>query len=301
MVGSYLAHHGVKGMQWGVRNGPPYPIDKENHPVYIKKGTKFKRLSVYDESASAGHAYVNYLKSDSRRYRGFFGARLKAMNKGAAVYSIELEAAKDLMAPSKQERVKTFVELYNQDEKLRKELGSYHKDDYHNFTPMPRKFYERQYSDLAVDKIETKGYETFVRAVGGNEYVRNAYFQRLSEKGYHFVTDDMDSGVFGDAPSIIFDRQASTKYKGQTEISNKEIQDTWRKEGTYLNEEVKKSRAKPKTKAGQVSAQARKNVSDLVDDLTARDTEAGEAARQFQYNVDFARKTVKQVARGREW
>ncbi len=23
-----LAHHGVKGQKWGVRNGPPYPLDK---------------------------------------------------------------------------------------------------------------------------------------------------------------------------------------------------------------------------------------------------------------------------------
>lgn len=298
----YLMHHGVKGQQWGVRNGPPYPIDKENHPVYIKAGTKFKRLSVYDESQSAGHAYVNYLKSDSRRYRGFFGARLKVMNKGKAVYSIELEAAKDLMAPSKQERVKTFVEMYKDDPVLRKKLGDYHKDDYHDFTPMPRKFYEQQYSNLAADKIETKGYETFVRAVGGpDSYIRDAYFKKLSEKGYHFVTDDMDAGVFGEAPSIIFDRQASTKYKGQTEISNKEIQETWRKEGTYINEEVKRSRQKPRDKTEQRKAQLRKNVSDVVEDVTSRGDKVGDVARQAQYNADFVVKTGRRLAKRQKW
>lgn len=297
----HLAHHGVKGQQWGVRNGPPYPIDWSDHPVHVKKGTKFKRLSVYDESASEGHAYVNYLKSDSTRYRGFFGARLKAMNKGASVYSIELEAAKDLSAPSKRERVKTFVELYKDDPVLRKELGSYHKDDYHNFTPLPRKFYERQYSDLAKDKIETQGYDTFVKAVGGNEYVRNAYFKRLTEKGYSFVTDDMDAGVFGKAPSIIFDRQASTTYRGQTEITNKEIQDTWRKEGTYLNETVARSRNQPKGKIAKARNQIRKNARDVVTDVTARDTKLGDVARQTQYNADFIRKTGRRIAKRESW
>ena len=23
-----LKHHGIKGQKWGVRNGPPYPLDK---------------------------------------------------------------------------------------------------------------------------------------------------------------------------------------------------------------------------------------------------------------------------------
>lgn len=27
----YLAHHGIKGQQWGKRNGPPYPLDEEDH------------------------------------------------------------------------------------------------------------------------------------------------------------------------------------------------------------------------------------------------------------------------------
>lgn len=27
----YLAHHGIKGQKWGKRNGPPYPLDEEDH------------------------------------------------------------------------------------------------------------------------------------------------------------------------------------------------------------------------------------------------------------------------------
>ena len=26
----YLMHHGIKGQKWGVRNGPPYPLDVKN-------------------------------------------------------------------------------------------------------------------------------------------------------------------------------------------------------------------------------------------------------------------------------
>lgn len=234
---SELMHFGVKGQQWGVRHGPPYPIDPENAITRIKKGTTFKRLSVRDETVAKGHAYVTFLKNDTKRYKGFFGARLKAINKGATVYSHTMEAKKDMLSPSKKERVETFLELHREDPIIAKELGKYHKGDFHHFTPLPSKFYERQYSKLNEKELRSKGYDTFVAAIGGNEYIRSKYFEKLANKGYSFVTDDMDAGRFGVAPSIILDRQRSVKYKGREEVSNATIYDTWRTEGTYLKKD----------------------------------------------------------------
>lgn len=229
-----LLHHGVKGQQWGVLHGPPYPIDQQDHITRIRKGTTIKRLSINDESAAKGHAYVTFLKSDTEHYKGFFGARLSAIHKGKDVYSITMKAKEDLISPSKKERVKTFIELYKSDPVIGKELGGYHKSDYHEFTPLPKMFYEIQYSKLDEKQLKSKGYDTFVRSIGGNEYIRNAYFNKLAQKGYSFVNDDQDAGRFGKAPSIIFDREKSTEYKNQNVVSKKEIMETWRKEGTYI-------------------------------------------------------------------
>ena len=33
----YLKHHGIKGQEWGKQNGPPYPLDAEDHSVGEKK------------------------------------------------------------------------------------------------------------------------------------------------------------------------------------------------------------------------------------------------------------------------
>lgn len=38
---SELLHHGIKGQSWGVRNGPPYPLDR---PKPIHSREQYKRL-----------------------------------------------------------------------------------------------------------------------------------------------------------------------------------------------------------------------------------------------------------------
>lgn len=39
---TYLAHHGVKGQKWGVKNGPPYPIGSSPRKVFISGTSKIK-------------------------------------------------------------------------------------------------------------------------------------------------------------------------------------------------------------------------------------------------------------------
>lgn len=38
-VSPYLEHHGIEGQKWGVRNGPPYPLDEDNKSKVEKKNT----------------------------------------------------------------------------------------------------------------------------------------------------------------------------------------------------------------------------------------------------------------------
>lgn len=66
----YLVHHGIKGQQWGVRNGPPYPLESGRG---IKKALKRNENRV----AKAYHDYQKYSALD-RRKKIWDGALKKA-------------------------------------------------------------------------------------------------------------------------------------------------------------------------------------------------------------------------------
>lgn len=53
-----LAHHGIKGQKWGVRNGPPYPIDNESS----------KKSNVVKEAIESGRVSKTINKDKQQRH-----------------------------------------------------------------------------------------------------------------------------------------------------------------------------------------------------------------------------------------
>lgn len=58
----YLCHHGIKNQHWGVRNGPPYPLDKKTSNA-IKRGKnedrhEGKKVGTSHSAAAAGGTYT---------------------------------------------------------------------------------------------------------------------------------------------------------------------------------------------------------------------------------------------------
>ena len=75
---SYLIHHGIKGQEWGVQNGPPYPLDRKSQKL-IKKRDKildrkedhYKKYAVTNAVTSAAvSTLMESLKSGTKNNNG---------------------------------------------------------------------------------------------------------------------------------------------------------------------------------------------------------------------------------------
>ena len=76
----YLAHHGILGQKWGQRNGPPYPLNPEDHSKAEKEASKkagfYHGLNIVNHilakiknnTISTLEHYVNLGKKYSRSY-----------------------------------------------------------------------------------------------------------------------------------------------------------------------------------------------------------------------------------------
>ena len=102
----FLAHHGILGMQWGKRNGPPYPLDAGAHSPEEKKAHYQKSIAKNKNSAvkykeRAAKLRVKAAKLERKRLRrrdnsmGFFSRARRANRKNLKAAKLERKAARN--------------------------------------------------------------------------------------------------------------------------------------------------------------------------------------------------------------
>lgn len=117
----YLCHHGVKGMKWGVRKGPPYPIDVDGNVgktsdriTILSKGDKAYRVSSVSNERNSGHAFISYKDKDHETYINHVKELKQVFGDDKwSGYDMTLKVTKDLVAPSKKRAVDELIKAWS--------------------------------------------------------------------------------------------------------------------------------------------------------------------------------------------
>lgn len=218
-----LYHHGVKGQHWGVRNGPPYPIEDK----VLRKGTRLNSVSL-DKSKRLDrrwkYTYNPNDPWDSAIYKGAF-AVYKTNYLQDLLYDHSYEVTKDLKMPTKKERVDEFIKMYG-DKKLNaatvKDLGTFQKWIVNN----PNAAGAERYKDLNVKELKTadeykRAYELFNRGMEySNKFKSTRAYSKIMSTKYDAMVDDNNQGIYNGAhdPVIIFKANKALKEIGDVKI-----------------------------------------------------------------------------------
>lgn len=164
----YLSHHGILGQKWGKKNGPPYPLDAEDHSASEKKSDwkkslRTKRLESANRAARRdaddlrNHGY----NSEAKAVEDVANKREKKIEK-----SIEKDKAK---ADKKQG--KQLVKQY--DRILTQEYMNAGKELYKTLYTSPKKYYE---------KVTEMEYSAYKKAV--DQYIKEYGDIRIGTLNY---------------------------------------------------------------------------------------------------------------------
>jgi len=220
-----LMHHGIRGQKWGVRNGPPYPIEDKvlrkgtrlNHvtPKYLKtsdllKSTKNRPLYTYRDDE----------KWDNKVYKGPFTYGL-AMKGARFVAEHKMITTEDMRMPTRKERRDAFTNMLGEQKTLSGKIKRMEAKNFLKTCQNNEKYYKSRgiktttsdeilnmnMNKIVTEKDKDNAYFLF------NKYMSYAYknpavknYMKEMEKNYDAMVDDNNQKVYNDAhdPIIVF-------------------------------------------------------------------------------------------------
>jgi hypothetical protein len=255
-----LAHFGVMGMKWGVRNNrteattmgkgdrklarknvndkswqvfeekhfnTPSEITKQKYnslstkDVTIRKGTEVRRVTQRRDEVLREFTYVSHKPEDRDIYRVAMTMQMRA---GAKTYKKSYEntykAVNTLKSPSEKARVDAFIELFDTPSVTMRNGKTITGRQYLERIPA----YKKQAKRLDSQQLGLAIYRDFV----GTQYLgkhplNKAYYNNIASKGYNAIVDDNDRGHLAKEPLIILNPNGTLKKMKVHELTADEI------------------------------------------------------------------------------
>lgn len=240
-----LRHHGIKGQQWGVRRGPPYPIEDR----VLREGTKLSTVDNEENSERIRRHKNDWLytyntndEHDRNIYLGPFASFL-TNNEGRGYKFINehfFETVRDLKMPTSDERIEEFIKVYKNNPR---KVGSELEIENYKLPGKGLDSIDLDFKNLKTDKDFEEAYKVFGHAM---EYVNDNWYKSVRDfkkqigSKYDAMVDDNNVVVYNQAhdPIIVFDARNTLKtILPSRSVSDEEVKERMK----ILEEELVKS------------------------------------------------------------
>lgn len=229
MNGDILEHYGVKGMRWGVRKDRKTSVKTRTEGFILKKGSSLNRVSSITNERNEGKAYATFKKWDSV---GYMARSMPFMR----TFNMNMVVTRDLVAPSKKERIDAFIDLMKKDDSFATSLAEAksRQEIFGN-----KKAFEDRYKKMSEAQLRAKAYNDLAVNMGFDKKVRDLYFKELKKRGFDMVIDDADAQAISHSPIIIFNRENSLKIASVDKVTIKYLLDFMRRDETMTDKVIK--------------------------------------------------------------
>jgi len=222
-VDSFLAHYGVKGMQWGVRKGDDSDTSTNGYSVgsdgsiSIDKGHTLQR--VFDSklkqvgTGETGANYFSFTEKDKHTYVSMLGAgaqsRFKLIRKLASDKISTTVAREPLKAPSTEDAfavLKKTVDSYSGTKELSKNGISKFKGDYDE--RKAKAWYQEANASLVRNRESD---------------LSKSFFKDLESSGFNMLLDETDAGKLAELPVIVINGKKSLSLISVKDIESQDL------------------------------------------------------------------------------